>query len=337
MPTLSDISFIVIARNEEFGISKCLQALAAMDLAACQVICVDSNSTDGTRVTMDNYAARWRTAIEVCDCAGIPRTNAAVARNRGLSRIRRSKVMFVDGDVELNEKFLIAAALTIDSGRADFVYGPLREIRYAPHFKEVRAIIAARQPCFRERPGYLTGGIFMAKTSLVRQAGFWDEGLAVNEDFDYTLRLSRLSVGLTVPISMGTHHTLELNYTRRAFDHLLRRYPMFFGVLVRRHLFVHPRGVRELVRRECIGTCGFVATALLAAGLSACWLLSWPPHAALTLPVLFMIADITRAACRKKNLLSRIIINYAFAPVVIAGLIVGLHGLGTKCPKTPPK
>jgi glycosyltransferase involved in cell wall biosynthesis len=42
------LSFIVIARNEAFAIDKCLASIAAMPMTECEVICVDSASTDDT-------------------------------------------------------------------------------------------------------------------------------------------------------------------------------------------------------------------------------------------------------------------------------------------------
>ncbi len=55
---LRNISFIVIARNESFAIEKCLGSIASMPLTECEVICVDSDSTDKTLDVMKGYIGK---------------------------------------------------------------------------------------------------------------------------------------------------------------------------------------------------------------------------------------------------------------------------------------
>ena len=52
---IEGVSFIVIALNEEYGIRKCLSSISKMTLANCEVICVDSNSSDYTLEVMLSF------------------------------------------------------------------------------------------------------------------------------------------------------------------------------------------------------------------------------------------------------------------------------------------
>ncbi|MFP4573785.1 MAG: glycosyltransferase family 2 protein, partial [Desulfobacterales bacterium] len=55
---IENISFIVIARNEEFGVNKCLESIATMNPVNCEVICVDSDSSDNTLEVMKSYTGK---------------------------------------------------------------------------------------------------------------------------------------------------------------------------------------------------------------------------------------------------------------------------------------
>jgi len=317
---ITDISCIVIARNEAFGIERSLAALTAMPLRDCQIVCVDSNSSDETRAIMERYAQQYPELVEVYGCSGY--TNAAIARNVGMAHARKAILLFLDGDVEPNAPFLTAATEMIRSGRAAMVCGSLREIRYAPGFRTVIEEVSARLPVREERHIYFSGGIFMVAAEVARQVGMWDEGLIINEDFDYTLRISRLSRCMVLPLSMGTHHTLAENYTARAWQHLLQGYPMFYGEVLRRHWMTNFPGVVSLLSREAVGKSGGFFLMLLAGGLATAFSFSTPWWWGGLPALAFFFVDMTRSARSGRNLLSRLIINYAYAPLVVAGLLI---------------
>lgn len=320
MTPLSGISFIVIARNEAFGIEKCLAALSAMPLRDCQIVCVDSNSSDDTRSIMERYARACPELVEVHACVGD--TNAAVARNAGMAHARKEIIQFVDGDVELELAFLAAAAEIIRSGRAAMVCGSLREIRYAEGFRETTEELEARLPVREEREVYFSGGIFMVRADIARRAGAWDERLVVNEDFDYTLRISRHARCLAIPVSMGTHHTLAANYTVRAWQHLRRGYPLNYGYVLRRHCVTNFPGVLSLFAREAIGKSGVLFLLLLCGGIAVAPRLAVPWWWGGGPAIGFVLLDFARCALRRRNWLSRLLIMYAAAPQVLMGLFV---------------
>ena len=45
---ICNISFIIIAANEEFAIKKCLESIDKLPLVNCEIICIDSSPNDYT-------------------------------------------------------------------------------------------------------------------------------------------------------------------------------------------------------------------------------------------------------------------------------------------------
>lgn len=228
---ISDISFIVIARNEAFGVARCLDALAAMPLENCEVICVDSASEDATPQVMLGFYDRIAN-LSVIRCEGF--VNAAVARNVGLSHVTKGLIFFVDGDVALSETFLYAALECIRSGQADAVTGQLHEIQYTPNYGAILRELTRRAHIQQKKTCLMTGGIFLARRTVIAPLGPWDTRLWRLQDFEYTLRMTRKGRLIQLPQCMGTHHTQE--YHDRSWDHFLMGYPQLYGHLIRQNL-----------------------------------------------------------------------------------------------------
>jgi glycosyltransferase involved in cell wall biosynthesis len=113
---IQGVSFIIIARNEEFALDKTLNSIASMPIRDCEVICVDSDSTDNTLKVMKNFAERFNDC-KILKCNGY--LNAAVARNVGFEQAKKEYVAFYDGDVEPNGEFVKQAIDLIKCERSD--------------------------------------------------------------------------------------------------------------------------------------------------------------------------------------------------------------------------
>ena len=136
---IANVSFIVIARNEAFAVEKCLESIAVMPLKDCEVICVDSDSTDETLEVMKRHVGKIDN-LRIIQCSGY--LNAAVARNAGIEYATKDYIFFVDGDVELYPEFICEALDRIDSGKADAVTGKLIEIQYSPDYtNEIKRLV----------------------------------------------------------------------------------------------------------------------------------------------------------------------------------------------------
>ncbi len=88
---IKNISFIVIAKDESFGIEKCLRSLAGMDLNECEVICIDSGSTDDTVNVMKEYTGKIPN-YRIIVCAGY--CNTSMAMNIGIAKSTMEMIFF---------------------------------------------------------------------------------------------------------------------------------------------------------------------------------------------------------------------------------------------------
>ncbi len=175
---------VVIGRNEGDRFVRCL---ASLEGRADRIVYVDSGSSD------DSVAhARAAGAIVVELDMSRPFT-AARARNAGLAALLTEGaapfVQFLDGDCEVREGWLEAAAAYLDANpEYAITCGRLRERFPEASFYnrlcdlEWATDLGEMQTC---------GGIFMARAAPVRDLGGFDETLIAGEEPELCLRLRR--------------------------------------------------------------------------------------------------------------------------------------------------
>lgn len=269
---INNVSFIVIARNESFPVEKCLSSIASMPLSCCEIICVDSDSSDNTLEVMNSYEDQI-SSLKIIKCTG--HLNAAVARNTGMRYATKDYIFFVDGDVELYPEFICEALNRIQERKADAVTGKLLEIQYCPDYKnEIRRLVR-RKMMTKEKKCLMTGGIFIATKEIITRVGLWDNNFFRLQDFDYTLRISRYGTLIQLPEFIGIHHTQEFH--DRSWQDFRKGYPMLYGKLLRKNLdcptFVIRllRGNRGLTTFLLFGSvmlCGLLAALLFSFSLT---------------------------------------------------------------------
>jgi len=314
---IEDVSFVVIARNEEFAVEKCLHALLAMPLHNCEILAVDSDSSDGTLDVMRRHASE-SAVVSVFRIRG--RLNAAVARNVGLDRARKKYICFCDGDTEWESPFLLEALRIMEAGEAEAVTGCLRERVYAPSWERVIET-RMRKSYPTRRPLYYCGGNFIVRRDVAEAADRWDERLVCAEDGDYTARVSRHGRIVALPMIVGIHHTFE--YAERTWGNLRRGYPVFDGILLRKNID-RPAVLLLLLFRKYRGFLwGYAFLLLCAAALLAGWLASVPTSYAAAVPVALVLVDLTWGCVRGKRPLRHLVTHYAYPPVVLVGLLLG--------------
>ena len=92
MGQIENVTFVLIARNEAYGVEKALNALEILDFKSCEVICVDSGSSDGTLNVMSKFKRRIP-HLQIVSIKGY--SNAAIARNVGLARAKQEFIFFL--------------------------------------------------------------------------------------------------------------------------------------------------------------------------------------------------------------------------------------------------
>jgi len=317
---INDVSFIVIARNEEFAVHKCLSSIFTMPLKNCEVICVDSASTDDTLEVMKKYA-KDNPCMSIFRCRG--NVNAAVARNVGLVRAKKKYICFCDGDTAWESNFISQALTLMEAGEAGAVTGCLKEIVYSNSHKII--LQTSERISYPKRMAiYHCGGNFMVRKEIADKAGLWEERMVRNEDIDYTLRVSRYGRFIGLPVLMGTHHTKK--YDERVWDILWKGLSRAQGALIRKNLD-RPKAIAALLMKHRAYTAGYLFYILCIVAIILIFCNVWSPIYIAALPLSFLLMDLLRGVFKRESLLERFVAHYCYIPAIMMGL---LFGPGTK-------
>jgi glycosyltransferase involved in cell wall biosynthesis len=190
---------VIIGRNEEPRLARCLASVAAMQRPAggVEVIYVDSGSSDGS--------------AEVAEKAGVnvirmqPEwPSAGLARNTGWKAARGIYVLFVDGDSEIDPGFLTQARPAFDDKQVAVVSGKFHEKNAGTGFFD-RVL---SQDWTRHQPGPTThcAGNALIKRSALEAVNGYDESLISSEEPDMCYRMRRLGyLVLYLDVPMAVH------------------------------------------------------------------------------------------------------------------------------------
>jgi glycosyltransferase involved in cell wall biosynthesis len=244
--------------------------------------------------------------------------NASVARNVGMQYVTKPYIYFVDGDVELYPEFICKALGRIQEGCANAATGVLNEIVYSDDYKHIKVPLSPRHYFHKEMVISHTGGIFLITRQLAAMIGPWDERLTVNQDTDYTLRINRYGKFIALPITMGIHHTLT--YNERSWQHFRRRFPMYFGMTIRKNMN-QPKMLLLLMRYNRGYSAGFVVYLLLFLGILASIVLQSSFYYVIIFVLFLVLSDLCWGARRKKNIINHFLVHYLHVPLILAGIL----------------
>jgi len=244
---ISNVTFIVITRNEEFAVKKCLSAIAKLHTVDCEVLCVDSDSEDNTIEIMRSFKDKIPN-LHIFQIKGS--LNSAIGRNVGIRNASRNYLFFIDGDVEIEEYFIEKAISILKKNTTcGAVYGELREYQYTTDYKDIVHKIVSRYGIHKQKRVMFGPGIFMTTKSVVLKTGFFNETYDRNEDTEYTLRLSTSHSILAIPDLMGTHHTISYFNSTRYRNNILKT-EGYFLKLVMKSFISNPVGFWQLMTKN---------------------------------------------------------------------------------------
>jgi len=308
---ISDISFVIIALNEEFAIKKCLDSIAKMPLVNCEIICIDSDSTDNTLAIMKDYKPEFE-CFRIFVLKGY--ANPAIARNTGLRHASKRYIFFVDGDIELSGEFIKKSVIKLSDGW-DVVTGRLEEYQYSSGYKRLLNKVKDRMAIKREGAVYFTGGAFIAKLEAAKEAGKFDERLGNSEDLEFTLRLSRLHRLIAIEESMGIHHTIPYSNLIRIKEGLAKFYGIYYGMVFRKNLTFR-KGIYALIIRGHGTIFGVFAVFSFAA-----LLFYLNRETAFFLILLILLLDILYMSTKKKGVIATIYVHYVYPFYFLFGML----------------
>ena len=168
------ISVIVIGKNEGERLEACLtSAQRALRMLSYELIYVDSHSTDDSLAIARAHGAR-------CFLPEETDTTAGLGRYIGTQAAHGEYLLFLDGDMQLQQGFVERAMLRVAAGGCDGVCG----IRTDHYMKDGKVVSVCENyfGCTQERVAPEFGGaIFLTAQALERCGGWATDTVACEE------------------------------------------------------------------------------------------------------------------------------------------------------------
>lgn len=179
------ISFVVIGKNEDWRLEKCLSAIsrnAVKELTQpYELIYVDSQSTDKSVEIAKEYVDKVFLITGEC--------NAAIGRNIGAKEATGDILFFLDGDMELREGVLTSIMTGDDQLKHPFMAGVEYDILFDNNWnkKEERLRHPFKEDTewYESRP---STGMFVIEKSVWDNVGGMDNRFTKSQDYEFGFR-----------------------------------------------------------------------------------------------------------------------------------------------------
>jgi glycosyltransferase involved in cell wall biosynthesis len=283
------LSVVIITRNEEPYIAACLEAAlaATANVDGCEIVVVDSNSTDRTIAIAERYPVR------IVRLSASQRVCPAMGRYTGTRATTGRYVLFLDGDTTVDRDWVARAIQFLDA-RADAAGVAGREDQV--YYRDGK-VVGERPDYFQTGDADVTvrqfGGNAVYRRAALDQAGSFNPYVRSYEEAELGGRLRQAGwVLIRIPALMAHHHTPRpdavAEYLRRVRNHLLTGQGQVLRLSLGQRVFwEHARALNRLILFNAWLAVG-VAAAVIAAVADSVALLSLWLATDLVLLVLFM-------------------------------------------------
>lgn len=264
------VGIVAIGRNEGERLRRCL---ASVDLSGVPLVYVDSASTDGSAA----MAAGMGADVVDLDMA-LPFT-AARARNAGWERLLSRHpgidyIQFVDGDCEIEQGWIAAAAAFLDA-HADAAVACGRRRERFPEASFYNGLCDAEWNTPVGEAAACGGDALMRRSAVTAMGGF-NPALAAGEEPELCHRLREAGWHVWRLDQPMTIHDAEMRFFRQWWKRAVRS-----GLGYAQAWQTTRRARMPLYRREALRalfwTVGIALAAVLAALLLSPWLLLLAP------------------------------------------------------------
>jgi len=213
---LGDLSVVIIGRNEELHIEKCIQSVlrGTESFDAPEIIYVDSASTDGTVQTAKQYP------IKIIQLRPEWKLSAPAGRYIGYHHTSGRYIFFIDGDTILYKKWL-SIAVSFMSERPDIagVAGVVHEV-----FTDSEGnILGNRKNRYLQQNKVSEvqtfGGIALYRRSVLEEVGSFNPHIA-DEERELGLRIRKAGYKI---VRIYSPMAITYAYPRETVSEILRR------------------------------------------------------------------------------------------------------------------
>ena len=176
---VSNVSIIIIARNEGEIIGQCIQSMLNQSVKPLEVIVVDGHSTDNTVEIAQKYPVR------IIEETGI--RSPSNARNLGVKSARGEIVFVIGADAELDKDCIKNAIHYFDDPKV-MVVVPDLQIRIHTRFEKIQKLwFYGTRSRFRTTHG--TGSSIQFIRKKIYEALEFDTSIGFGDDSDFRRRL----------------------------------------------------------------------------------------------------------------------------------------------------
>lgn len=182
----SPVTIVIPVYNRAHTIARTLRSIDAQTLRPARVILVDNNSSDSS---VDAMRA-WADGKNYVTLLSQPRPGACAARNRGLEHVTTEWTMFFDSDDVMAPTHVSDFSRAITSNPQADIIGRDILTRFIDGTERRLYFRAGRDAMFHHLfRGCLSTQRYVARTSLFRAVGAWDENLSGWNDYELATRL----------------------------------------------------------------------------------------------------------------------------------------------------
>jgi glycosyltransferase involved in cell wall biosynthesis len=195
------LSVVIIAKNEEERIKKCLDSIMKLKQKYnTQIIFVDSASTDNTIMIADRYP------IEIYQLNKSKYLNPSAGRYIGTSKAKGEYILFIDGDSILIEEF-VDKALQILKDPKIAVVGGKRLFR-----KKGESLKIIEKSTGKIKEYKTIGGTGLYKKTIIEKSGTFNPYMCGQEERELCFRIRNLGYKIVkIEIPMEVHINKEMS------------------------------------------------------------------------------------------------------------------------------
>lgn len=198
-----EISIILPVYNRAKLVERTLDSIANQTYRPLHLIIVDNNSTDDSLKIIQKWSDAHQSPDFKIDVVTELKTGAPAARNKGLSIVEEEWTMFFDSDDLMSPNHVAKAMKCANEAKDADIIGWDVNMRLLDGKSVVKRFESSDLLFHGIMHGCMATQCYMARTSIFRRAGQWNEDVEVWNDIELATRL------LSLPVEhRGTHGRL---------------------------------------------------------------------------------------------------------------------------------
>lgn len=192
------LSVVVIGRNEAHNLERLFTSIFPLSDLIADIIYVDSASTDNSVEIASKYCDY---VIKLKDSKFL---NASIGRNIGTKHAVGQWILYLDGDMELNQEFINWLKTTDILENKNHVAGFVGVVKDIDITNYKERVVVYNNEEFAEH----FGGAVLLNREIVIKAGNWSGSVFANEEDELYSRIKKLGYNiLFLNIPMVVHYT----------------------------------------------------------------------------------------------------------------------------------